>query len=522
MALKQGFVTIGTDPYVYQENTTNNTVSASIGIDSAGTGLFNINVSTSAGAKPGVGFQPISIDPVTGVILFTPLGGGYVRVDGPLDITGGVTLAGDIATNNSAASAAAYSFISEKDRAGGIITTGDALGQIYFKGHDGVAYVTGASITATSSGTIAANRVASNLVFSTHPDSASGLTPTTRMTIASTGAITIASPDSGVGLTVSGGGAAITGATSTTTTLTAGTDITATNGDVLIGNTDVGVTAPFVYFKKSRTGAIITSGDDLGEIAFQGYDGASYFTSARIRADSSGTVGAGRIASTMQFYTAPDSVTASTLRMSIAPTGEVTIAAPDSGTALTITNGGLTVTAGSTTLSALNSRGIVRTDASGVLATSAGTDGQILISDTATGTPTWATITAGAGISVTNGANAITIAATDSTSWIESVASPVAMAVDKGYIVNNGALITLTLPAVAVVGDTVRVSGKGAGGWLIAQNAGQTIYFGTSTTTTGVGGSLASTAARDSIELVCVTANNDWNVLSVIGTITVV
>jgi len=67
----------------------------------------------------------------------------------------------------------------------------------------------------------------------------------------------------------------------------------------------------------------------------------------------------------------------------------------------------------------------------------------------------------------------------------------------------------------------VRITGKGVGGWLLAQNSGQTIYFGSSTTTTGVTGSLASTAQRDGVELVCVTANNDWNVLSVQGNITV-
>lgn len=96
------------------------------------------------------------------------------------------------------------------------------------------------------------------------------------------------------------------------------------------------------------------------------------------------------------------------------------------------------------------------------------------------------------------------------------------MAVNNGYIANNGATVQLTLPAVAVIGDMIRVTGKGAGGWQIQQNAGQTIYFASQATTTGAGGSLSSTDDRDSIELVCVTANNDWNVLSSIGNITVV
>jgi hypothetical protein len=105
--------------------------------------------------------------------------------------------------------------------------------------------------------------------------------------------------------------------------------------------------------------------------------------------------------------------------------------------------------------------------------------------------------------------------------WNEETGTSASMAVSNGYISNNAGLVTLTLPAVAVIGDVVRVTGKGSGGWRIAQNAGQTIYFGVSTTTTGVTGRLDSTATRDGIELLCITANNDWNVLSSIGNITV-
>jgi hypothetical protein len=95
------------------------------------------------------------------------------------------------------------------------------------------------------------------------------------------------------------------------------------------------------------------------------------------------------------------------------------------------------------------------------------------------------------------------------------------MSINNSYIANNAGLVTLTLPAVAALGSIIKVTGKGAGGWRIAQNAGQTIFFGTSTTTTGAAGRLDSTATRDTVELVCVTANNDWNVLSSIGNITV-
>lgn len=196
-------------------------------------------------------------------------------------------------------------------------------------------------------------------------------------------------------------------------------------------------------------------------------------------------------------------------------TGDITFTPNGAGNV--IIDGGIKFITGS-----LAGSGVVQTTNTGALFSSGGTDGQILISDTATHTPLWANITAGAGITVTNGANTITIAAAGmGFSWNTVAGTSASMSVQNGYIPNNAGVVTLTLPAVAAVGDSVTVTGKGAGGWHIAQNAGQTIFFGASTTTTGVTGSLASTNRRDTIELVCVTTNNDWNVITSVGNITV-
>ncbi len=46
---------------------------------------------------------------------------------------------------------------------------------------------------------------------------------------------------------------------------------------------------------------------------------------------------------------------------------------------------------------------------------------------------------------------------------------------NTGYILTNATLTELVLPSTANVGDVVRVSGVGAGGWQIAPNVGQTI-----------------------------------------------
>lgn len=106
--------------------------------------------------------------------------------------------------------------------------------------------------------------------------------------------------------------------------------------------------------------------------------------------------------------------------------------------------------------------------------------------------------------------------------WNEVTGTSSNMAVSNGYIANNGSLVTLTLPATAALGSVIEVSGKGAGGWSIAQNSGQTIHYGASNTTTGVGGSLASTLQYDTVRLLCTTANTDFVVLSSVGNLTVV
>jgi len=78
-------------------------------------------------------------------------------------------------------------------------------------------------------------------------------------------------------------------------------------------------------------------------------------------------------------------------------------------TNLTVAN--LTVT-NAETLSFLGA-GVVQTNSSGAITSTEGTDGQILIGSS-TGAPAWATITAGTNVTVTNGHNSITIAASGS------------------------------------------------------------------------------------------------------------
>ncbi len=72
---------------------------------------------------------------------------------------------------------------------------------------------------------------------------------------------------------------------------------------------------------------------------------------------------------------------------------------------------------------------------------------------------------------------------------------------NTGYLLANAALTTVTLPAAPDVGDVVRVLGAGAGGWVIAQNAGQRIRLGATASTTGETGN-ASGGQWAALELV--------------------
>jgi hypothetical protein len=125
-------------------------------------------------------------------------------------------------------------------------------------------------------------------------------------------------------------------------------------------------------------------------------------------------------------------------------------------------------------------------------------------------------------ITVAGSGNTLTISATGSTSFTwNNNATTQTMSVNNGYIVTAAALQTLTLPATSAVGDVIEViRPSGAGGWRIAQTAGQQVRTGTNATTVGTGGSLTSTGIGDCIHLVCTTANTIWIVDYSVGTIT--
>jgi hypothetical protein len=128
------------------------------------------------------------------------------------------------------------------------------------------------------------------------------------------------------------------------------------------------------------------------------------------------------------------------------------------------------------------------------------------------------------GITVTGnpGTNTLTITGgASSFTWNDVTTPTEVMVANNGYLADNAGLVTLTLPATAPQFSVIQVAGRGAGGWQIAQNAGQNIQFGDMSTTSGVTGYLASTKANDCVYLLCTVANTTFQVLNSVGNLTV-
>lgn len=128
----------------------------------------------------------------------------------------------------------------------------------------------------------------------------------------------------------------------------------------------------------------------------------------------------------------------------------------------------------------------------------------------------------GTGISTSGSGSTITFNVVGGGVKTTVVTADTQMAINNAYVVNKSASAgVMTLPATAAVGSFVRVIGLSSNGWSVAQNSGQSINMNSVSTTTGTGGSLASTARYNSVDLICVVANTTWNVIASEGVLTV-
>jgi hypothetical protein len=150
------------------------------------------------------------------------------------------------------------------------------------------------------------------------------------------------------------------------------------------------------------------------------------------------------------------------------------------------------------------------------------TNGQIAIGSTGQ-LPVLSTLTAGTGISVTNGAGSITLAAVSPggtyLAW-QSISSSTTLVRNSGYVVSSGTL-SLALPSTSSLGDVIVITLNGGTSWTITQAAGQSIRIGNVTTTTGTGGNVGSSAQGDSITMVCTTANTTWAAYAIQGNLSI-
>jgi len=150
------------------------------------------------------------------------------------------------------------------------------------------------------------------------------------------------------------------------------------------------------------------------------------------------------------------------------------------------------------------------------------TNGQMIIGSTGA-TPVAGTITSTGGtLTVSTGAGTLNLeVASGGFPWTNVTGTSATMAKSNAYQSNNVGLVTLTMPSVAssTFGDTIKVGGLGAGGWLIQCVATQSIHFGNQNTSAA--GSLASTNRYDQIELVCSSTTTEWFVRYSVGNITV-
>ena len=416
----------------------------------------------------------------------------------------------------------------------------DLLGQILWTGYDaGTSTYKSASYIYCQAVGAPAGNVPSELQFNTSFGAGTQLA----MTIGQNGNVTISAPISGTALTIGGGGE----------TITAG-DLTLSNGNINLTTTTSATTGVILAGANRFIHNYGTTNTFVGVLAgnftLTGTNNVAFGTSAASNI-SSGThntaIGAQclTVVDTGGFNTglgqAYQSLTSGTNNIGIGygaglflTTGSRNIILGNYNT-----NGGQNYTSNESNNICIGNAGVlgqsnaIRIGISGAglgqqdKCFIAGIDGVnvgsvakvVTMASDQLGT---ATITAGAGISVTPTANTITIASTNGIAWTEVTVTSQAMAVDSGYIANNAGLVTLTLPATAVVGDRVRIAGKGAGGWRCGQNAGQTINFGNTATTAGVAGYIDSTNQYDALELLCITANTTWVALSSVGNLNVV
>jgi predicted NAD-dependent protein-ADP-ribosyltransferase YbiA (DUF1768 family) len=238
----------------------------------------------------------------------------------------------------------------------GAVASGDYLGSINFSGDDGTAFIRAAEIRVDVDGTPGTNDMPGRLVFSTTADGASSTTE--RMRISSTGQTTISgnaiisvtdNTNAALRITQTGTGNALLVEDSSSTDNTP--FVIDSTGYVILGHTsnitsyqiqtvsaapldmmrwNAASSGPTSRFAKSRsatigTYSIVSNGDSLGALNFDGDDGTQFARGASISANVDGTPGTSDMPGRLVFSTTADGASSPTERMRIDSTGQTTI-----------------------------------------------------------------------------------------------------------------------------------------------------------------------------------------------------
>ena len=75
----------------------------------------------------------------------------------------------------------------------------------------------------------------------------------------------------------------------------------------------------------------------------------------------------------------------------------------------------------------------------------------------------------------------------------------------------------MSLPINSQEGDTIKILGRGSGGYKILQNTGQAIDFGIHDTTPGITGFIETMQIKSALEIICIYANLEYMITASIG-----
>lgn len=245
--------------------------------------------------------------------------------------------------------------------------SGDTLGTIGFAGRGTTVttnFTYGATIRSVTSGTIGLNRIPANLIFATHPNTATSTTPIDRMIISSAGNTTVNVADSGFTLASHG--------------LTQIYDDTASL-----------VNPPTLQFLKTNLSGPVTSAANLGFIYFSGLDTTSAGVSGALISSGSvaGSTGPGQLDGQLSFWTKGTGAGVLTARVGISNAGNVVVNSPDSGVTLNLQSTYNTAVGATQALMVIDNTGNVGT--AGTFSITTGSITPTLTFSTSTGTITY-------------------------------------------------------------------------------------------------------------------------------------